>query len=230
MIPGRSPNARPDPTPNPGPDAARPGEPTALDSERRVRAAIAGDAEALRRVWIEHRRWVAGVLLAHKPREVDLEDLLQDVAMTLVRRVSELRDESAFRPWLRTVAINAAQAALRKAKVRRRDASERKERAASAGGVEPRPGADAALADREHASRLLELARELPEGYREPLLLRSIRGLSYQRIGEIMSLPETTIETRITRARRMLRELSGVSRASVAAAGAGGPSTKEGVS
>lgn len=54
----------------------------------------------------------------------------------------------------------------------------------------------------------MALARDLPEGYREPLLMRCLKGMSYREIGEAMDLPETTIETRIARGRRMLRELA----------------------
>jgi RNA polymerase sigma-70 factor (ECF subfamily) len=54
----------------------------------------------------------------------------------------------------------------------------------------------------------MALAGELPDGYREPLLLKAIQGLSYREIGRILGLPETTIETRIARGRRMLRELA----------------------
>src|SRR5262249_26837851 len=84
-----------------------------------VAAAIRGDADAVRRVWLEKRRGGA-VLLAHKPREAELEDLLQDVAMTLVRTIGKLRDQAMLKPWLRTVAINAARASGRTAKRRRR--------------------------------------------------------------------------------------------------------------
>jgi predicted RNA polymerase sigma factor len=33
-----------------------------------------------------------------------------------------------------------------------------------------------------------------------------VQGMSYREIGRVLGLPETTIETRIARARRMLRE------------------------
>jgi len=154
----------------------------------------------LRDLWAEHRRWVAAILLAHKPRDVDLEDLLQDVAMTLVRRVHELRDPSKVRPWLRTVAINAARAAARKRNVRLRlvrpDADP--DRHASPDGV--------AEEVRDEAERALSAAQRLHPDYREPLLLRCVHGMSYRRIGETLGLPMTTVETRITRARRMVRE------------------------
>ncbi len=54
----------------------------------------------------------------------------------------------------------------------------------------------------------MDLASQLPDGYREPLLLKALHDLSYREIGEILDLPETTIETRIARGRRQLRELA----------------------
>ena len=56
------------------------------------------------------------------------------------------------------------------------------------------------------AQRLLKQALSLPMTYREPLLLRCVRALSYQQISEVLDLPITTVETRLARARRMLRE------------------------
>lgn len=176
--------------------------------EQRAAAAIGGSTEALREVWQQHRRWVAGVLLAHKPRDVDLEDLLQDVALSLVKRIGDLRDPSAVRPWLRQIAINAARAWGRRQQVR---TPERKGlRLSVAGGADVATdavGSDPTDQGREEGARLLELARSLPPGYSEPLILRAVRGMSYREIGRVMDLPETTIETRIARARRMVREL-----------------------
>jgi RNA polymerase sigma factor (sigma-70 family) len=177
----------------------------AADGQGQVAAAMRGDCDAVRDLWEKHRRWVAAILLAHKPREVDLEDLLQDVALTFVRSVGELRAGAALKPWLRTVAINAARASGRKASRRRRDMVDGLPFDPEGPGG-PGGGADEAAEVSEEARRLFDLALDLPEGYREPVLLRCVRGMSYRSISELMGLPETTIETRIARGRRMLRE------------------------
>lgn len=175
------------------------------DERALVEAAIRGDADATRLVWSRYRRWVAALLLAYKPRQADLEDLLQEVAMAFVRRVGELREADALRPWLRSVAINAARLAGRKQSISRRH-SQRLRLVAPDGDPAAQP--DVAAAQREDGRRLLALAMELPEGYREPLLLRCMQGMSYREISRIVGLPETTVETRIARGRRMLREMA----------------------
>jgi RNA polymerase sigma factor (sigma-70 family) len=185
-------------------DSARPELPESV-----CIAAIAGDQEALHRLWHHNRRWVAAIILAHKPRWADLEDLLQEVALSLVRKVGEVRDPRAVRPWLRTVAMNAAHAAARSGRRRARDLT-----LSDGDSVEqPFVGRNTAtppdqLAESEAGRRLLELARQLPDGYREPLLLKAVHNLSYREIGEILDMPETTVETRIARGRRQLRELA----------------------
>jgi len=173
--------------------------------ERETRAALAGDEESLKNLWRRHRRWVAAILLAHKPKWADLDDLLQEVAVSVVRKVHELRDPRAVRPWLRTVAINAAHAAGRSGKRRARDISMGDEE--PQGRASHRSAAEES-AEHEAGRRLMTLAMQLPDGYREPLLLKAVHNLSYREIGNILGLPETTIETRIARGRRQLRELA----------------------
>lgn len=188
-----------------------------LAEQATVLAAIRGDQDALRALWHQHRRWVAAILIAHAPREAEIDDLLQEVAMTLVAKVAGVREPQAFRPWLRAVAMSVAKTSARRTVVRKSGWM----KLVSFGGgradderesVEIDSGAVA------EGRRLMELARELPDGYREPLLMKCVQGMSYRQIGEVMSLPETTIETRIARGRRMLRERAD-------AAADGGPHT-----
>jgi RNA polymerase sigma-70 factor (ECF subfamily) len=168
------------------------------------------DHEELQRLWEENRRWVAALLLAHKPRWADLDDLLQEVAATLVSKGHEIRDAGTLKPWLRTVATNIARLAARRGKLRLHGSLDAAEEDNPTGGpadtTELRPAHAATRT--EEASRLLELAKQLPDGYREPLLLKSVQDLSYRQIGHILDIPETTVETRIARARKQLRELA----------------------
>ena len=50
------------------------------------------------------------------------------------------------------------------------------------------------------------LIGSLPESYREPLLLFTVRGMGHKQIAQLMNLTPTAVETRIRRARRLMRE------------------------
>ena len=49
--------------------------------------------------------------------------------------------------------------------------------------------------------------QELPEDFRQAVLLRDLQGLSYEEIGEILGAPPGTVRSRISRGRAALREL-----------------------
>jgi RNA polymerase sigma-70 factor (ECF subfamily) len=174
-------------------DAKR-GEPQEL-----VLAAQAGDRGALEQLWRQHRRWLAVILTAHAPRQADVADLLQEVAVTMVTKIETLQDPAALKPWLRQVAINIARTAARRQKPMLSLSGV--DRADDSG---PAPGE---LQRGEAYQRILERLAELPLKYREPLMLRALKDMSYEQIGEVLGLPVTTVETRLTRARRMLRQL-----------------------
>ncbi|MEM8834930.1 MAG: sigma-70 family RNA polymerase sigma factor [Planctomycetota bacterium] len=163
-----------------------------------------GDPGWIEGVWHSHRRWVAAILLAHKPKSVDLEDLLQDVALAVVKHAENLRDPAALKGWLRTVAINTARTAGRRVTTRSTVIE------GNAARPDDAPSVDAAHNEQqaafEEGQRALRLARSMPPAYGEALILRAVRGMSYRHIADVLGVPITTVETRLTRARRMLRE------------------------
>lgn len=175
-------------------------------SEARLFArAAAGDRAAVAEVWQANRRWIAAVLAAHAPAGTDVEDLLQEVAATLMAKCHHIRDAASLRGWLRVVAVNAARMAARSRSIERRAVGEYAMLArASVDPVGTAPSIRAAD-DREST---LDLVSRIPPLYSEPLLLQSVQGLSQRQISELLDVPETTVETRLARARRMLRQLA----------------------
>ena len=180
--------------------------------EQLIERARDGDRVAQQELWRTHRRWIAAIILAHRPRSAEIEDLLQDVAVKFIDKVHTLRECKAFRPWLRQVALNVCRGAARSSReTLHLGAAQRSDDQTRAPGRvgEPATTVGALYLDIERsdaAKRLMDQAMSLPVAYREPLLLRCLRSMSYQQISELLDLPVTTIETRLARARRMLRE------------------------
>lgn len=178
------------------------GQDSATTERTEVAAACDGDHHALEALWARHRRWVAAVLLAHKPSHAEVDDLLQEVAMSLIRNVHTVRETGNIRPWLRTVAINTARLAARTANARPKlrlvgEATDQ---------LAPAPGNGNNTEAQEEARAVLREVMDLPELYREPLLLRAAHGMSYERIAETLELTVEAVESRIVRARKMIRE------------------------
>lgn len=170
-----------------------------------INRARLGDSQAMSELWQNHRRWIAAILLAYKPVESELEDLLQEVAAAFVKSIRSLRDPAKFRSWLRSLAIQTATSELRGATRRRnlfRPLAKPEDLAPAAG----TPQESDLLEAKAKARELLRHLQHLPAEYREPLVLKGLHGMSQRAIAESLDLPETTIETRLARARRMLRK------------------------
>lgn len=173
--------------------------------EQLARRARTGDVEALEALWGRQKRWVSGVLLAHMPREADLDDLLQDVALKLVEKVRTLENPAAWRPWLRAIAVHLAVSDGRRTTHRRGAVpfADPEEQATAAGAHVRATGRERV---RDRVRRVLDLVGDLPVQYREPLVLKAIEGMSLREIAEVMDVTVATVETRLARARRSLRE------------------------
>ena len=169
-----------------------------LREARLFARAAGGDRQAITEVWHANRRWIAAVLAAHAPRGADIDDLLQEVAATLVAKCHHIRDAVSLRGWLRVVAVNTARMAARSHAVESR---------AMRGFATLRGTASGRDGVEREARETLGLLARLPAQYAEPLLLQATQGLSQRQIAELLDVPETTIETRLARGRRMLRQI-----------------------
>lgn len=168
-----------------------------------VQAAARGDADALGRLMRRNERWVRAVVYGVLGDADRLDDVCQQVWLSVWQHAGRLADVRSWRPWLYRLARNAALDETRRRASRRRSWRELAERVARRLG---RAGpAEAAIRKQEH-QRVLAALRELPDVYREPFVLRHVEGLSYAEIAELLGAPVDTVGTRLVRARRMLRE------------------------
>lgn len=76
-----------------------------------VHAAREGDEQALDDLWDAHRRWVAAVLVMHKPHKADLNELLEQVSERMRGGIGAVASVEEFQALLRGVAIHVAKAA-----------------------------------------------------------------------------------------------------------------------
>jgi len=154
-----------------------------------VRAAAAGDRDAFARLYADYFRMVHAILLGRVPRH-DVDDLAQDVFLTVFTRLPTLREPAAFGGWLATIARNRATDFLRQA-------HEHVELPAEM------PGGDAIAAD---TLAVLEAVRQLPDAYRETLLMRLVEGMSGAEISERTGLTPGSVRVNLHRGMALLRE------------------------
>jgi RNA polymerase sigma-70 factor (ECF subfamily) len=128
------------------------------------------------------------------------EDVVQETLIRAWKSLDEIRDPAATRPWLLTI-------------VRREHARlyERK-RLPTVDIADVEAQGDPALAS-DGDARLDDLRRaimQLPDEYREPLVLQVLGGLTTSEIGVQLGLTQAAVLTRLFRARNQLREIYGL--------------------
>lgn len=167
-----------------------------------IAAARLGERTALDELVRRHDRWVRNVVYATVTNPAIVDDIVQTVWLRVWQQLGTLLDPARWRAWLYKLAKNAAIDAGEKA------AHERRFRVAS-DRAENEPARTCqpvkTLIGAEERERVLAAIRGLPVIYREPFVLRHLEDWSYAEIGEAMSLPVDTVETRLVRARRLLR-------------------------
>ena len=179
-----------------------------MTDDELIAAFQAGDAEALGELLQRHKSALYGYLLRLTGRRDAAEDIFQDVFLKLVRDPSAYGQRGKFRPWLFTVARNAAMAHFRRQGSRAEVPLHGEgalpgpaDRTAS-----PEPGPEAAAVNKELSEIIAAALGRLSPDQREVFYLRHYSGLSFKEIAEMLGLPIGTVLARMSRAAALLRK------------------------
>jgi RNA polymerase sigma-70 factor, ECF subfamily len=135
-------------------------------------------------------------------------DVTQEVFIKIYNSLHKYSPEYKFSTWLYRIAHNAAVDHLRRNSVRPQ--SLEAENADGSFQLQLHSGESSPEKNRERSEWRKEIesvVRCLPEPYRDLILLRHSKDLSYDEIVEITGLPLGTVKNRLFRAREMMRTM-----------------------
>jgi len=176
---------------SPQPQAAEQAQETAVEVVL-VRAVLDGDRESFARLYDLYAPLVHGILLARVPR-AEVDDLVQDIFLHAFKKLHTLRDAAAFGPWIGMIARNRAVDFHRRAKET----------------VELDDEVRGSNTQDSKAAEILQLIRNLPEAYRETLVLRLVEGMTGPEIAVRTGLTAASVRVNLHRGMKLLREQLG---------------------
>jgi len=160
-----------------------------------VAAARDGDRAAFGQLYERYARMVHGVVLAKVP-VADVDDLVHDVFIRALRRLSTLRDKGSFGAWLAAIARNVANDYHRRSVPEEPLTDDMSENEIQAG---------MSRGDHEPAAAILEAVRSLPDAYREPLILRLVEGMTGPEIAARTGMTHGSVRVNLHRGMEQLR-------------------------
>ncbi|HLV64825.1 MAG TPA: sigma-70 family RNA polymerase sigma factor [Polyangiaceae bacterium] len=180
-----------------------------MDSdETLIERARSGDNDALAALVARHAPRVLRFGLKLCKDEETARDVLQETLLTAARGIRGFRRESRFSTWLFAIArsICIKQRTRGSATKEAEPLDESAHFEGGGGLVDTKPPPDETIASLELGQALERAIRELEPAQREVLVLRDVEGLSAREVGQVLSLSEEAVKSRLHRARRALRQ------------------------
>lgn len=154
-------------------------------------------------LWDQFAAPLRSFLAKRAPREVDVEDLLQDVFLRIQAQLPTLRDAQRVDAWIFQIARNVVADSFRK-RSRREQLTQRD------GGVDPAVSAgedEQPSAEGELITCLASLIAQLPQPYRHAIELTELRGVTQVEAAGLLGLSISGMKSRVQRGREHLKRV-----------------------
>ena len=164
-----------------------------------IKRFIEGDESAFKTLVYRHKEKVRNIIYLTMNHSDAVDDIAQEVFITVYKNLKYFRFESQFTTWLYRITINKCRDHLRKMKIRNIFTPVRDN--------EESHGYSQINENMDIPGIVQKAISKLPEKLRVPLMLKDIEGFSYQEIAETVQCEIGTVKSRIFRARESLRNI-----------------------
>ena len=188
----------------------------AQDKQDLIARCQAGDREAFDELVSRYQRYVFNIIYQHLGPTDQLEDIAQEVFLRIFKFIGSFRREASLESWIYKVTLNYIRSHLRKQSLQRRmliqerqsgedDSPELLERLPARRNSDPAE----TIVPQQIAEQIRRAVYSLKPIYRDVLIMRELKEMSYQEIADILGISIGTVKSRISRARELVREMIG---------------------
>ena len=143
-------------------------------------------------IYIKYRDRVFAVGFNYFRNSMDADDVVQETFLKLLRSNKDFESEEHLRNWIMKVAVNECKRVTLSSWFKRRESLEEY--------------ADKLVFEEAGDRDLFDKVMRLPKNYRQVTHLFYYEGYSVKEIAGILGIRETTVTTRLSRARKKLKD------------------------
>jgi RNA polymerase sigma-70 factor (ECF subfamily) len=173
--------------------------------EELVAAFQAGDSTAFDQLVHRWDRRIHGAIYRVVGADEDARDLCQEAFLKAYRGLGTFKREARFSSWLYQIALNVCRDRMRRRRGRTSVSLEEIEGSAEGGLRTPDPGPLELALSRDLRRAVARAMEELTPEEREVIVLKEYQGLTFPEIAETLSVPLSTVKTRLYRGLGQLR-------------------------
>jgi RNA polymerase sigma-70 factor (ECF subfamily) len=162
-----------------------------------IKQFIDGDESVFSELLKRHKEKVRNIIYLTLSNSDGVDDIAQEVFITVYRHLKSFRFESQFTTWLYRITVNKCKDHLRKKNIRSIFLPLKDEE----------PVFESINEDTDIKHIVRNAIATLPDKLRIPLVLKDLEGFSYQEIADTMECEIGTVKSRIFRAREALKKI-----------------------
>jgi RNA polymerase sigma factor (sigma-70 family) len=167
-----------------------------------IAQSLAGDPHAFGAIVQRHQSLICSLVYSATGNIARSEDISQDVFITAWKKLPELREPDKLRPWLCGIARNLINSSHRRTSREHTLLTTTPDLLPPT--ADPTPSPHAQAVSHEEQTLLWRALSQIPDLYREPLILFYRQENSILQIADALGLSEETVKQRLSRGRKLL--------------------------
>lgn len=171
-----------------------------LDEQVLVASCLKGNRESQQQLYERYAPKMLGVCYRYAQSLEEAEDILQEVFITVFRKLGQFRQKAPLGAWIHRITVNTALNCI-KSRLPASESLELLEQDAA----HATTGAETGQAEKD----LMGLVRTLPYGYRTVFNLFAIEGYSHEEIGQLLGIKAASSRSQYARARELMMKKIG---------------------
>ena len=175
-----------------------------LSDETLVDRTVHGDTRAYDELVLRWQHVIYNLVYRMLGKEHEAEEVCQDAFTAAYLNLKNFRRESKFSSWLYRIAINLSTSHLRKRqRATMESLDEMQERGIPTNvdavhwHMHARTTVEDQVIEQDLARRVRRAVEKLPDDYRIVVILKEYQGLTFKEIAEVLSIPTSTVKTRM---------------------------------